>query len=160
MISWTGSNKPLGKIGLVGCGRMGKCMLESMKNNGYEVVAYDKFPAAAEAAKTMGAEVVVTPRELAGCTDVILMSLPGPVQLEEVVFGEEGLIHSLTSDHVVIDTSTVDPDTTRSIASRVAEKKELLTWTVLFWGAPQPSASGCCQPAEIRRLWRRLSLCF
>lgn len=123
MISWTGSNKPLGKIGLVGCGRMGKCMLESMKNNGYEVVAYDKFPAAAEAAKTMGAEVVVTPRELAGCTDVILMSLPGPVQLEEVVFGEEGLIHSLTSDHVVIDTSTVDPDTTRSIASRVAEKK-------------------------------------
>lgn len=57
MISWTGSNKPLGKIGLVGCGRMGKCMLESMKNNGYEVVAYDKFPAAVEAAKTMGAEV-------------------------------------------------------------------------------------------------------
>ena len=122
MMSWTGSNKPLGKIGLAGCGRMGKCMLSSMLVAGYEVVVYDKFPAAAESAGAMGAEVVATPAELAKCADVILMSLPGPAQLEDVVFGEAGLIVSLTSDHVVIDTSTVDPGTTRSISGRVAEK--------------------------------------
>lgn len=122
MISWTGSDKPLGKIGLVGCGRMGKCMLSSMLGAGYEVVVYDKFPAAAETAGAMGAEVAATPAELAKGADVILMSLPGPVQLEEVVFGEAGLTDSLTSDHVVIDTSTVDPGTTRSISGRVAEK--------------------------------------
>lgn len=122
MISWTGSDKPLGKIGLVGCGRMGKCMLSSMLGAGYEVVVYDKFPAAAETAGAMGAEVAATPAELAKGADVILMSLPGPVQLEEVVFGEAGLTDSLTSDHVVIDTSTIDPGTTRSISGRVAEK--------------------------------------
>lgn len=122
MMSWTGSNKPLGKVGLAGCGRMGKCMLSSMLGAGYGVVVYDKFPAAAGSAEAMGAEVVATPAELAKRADVILMSLPGPAQLEEVVFGEGGLIVSLTSDHVVIDTSTVDPGTTRSISGRVAEK--------------------------------------
>lgn len=140
MMSWTGSNKPLGKIGLVGCGRMGKCMLTSMLNGGFQVVAYDKFPAAAESAGAMGAEVAATPAELASRADVILMSLPGPVQLEEVVFGEDGLISSLTSDHVVIDTSTVDPGTTRSISGRVAEKTGAAYLDCPILG--RPSATG------------------
>ncbi len=121
MISWTGSTKPIEKVGLVGCGRMGKCMLSSMLEKGYKVVAYDKFPAAAESAQQMGAEVAETPEELAKRTSVILMSLPGPAQLQEVLFGENGLKYGLNSDHIVIDTSTVDPDTTRKNAEGVEE---------------------------------------
>ncbi len=121
MISWTGSKKPIDKVGLVGCGRMGKCMLKSMLDGGFQVVAYDKFPAAAEGAKEMGAEVALTPAELAKHASVVIMSLPGPAQLHEVLFGENGLKEGLTSDHVVIDTSTVDPDTTRKNAEGVEE---------------------------------------
>ena len=110
MTSWTGLNKPIEKVGLVGCGRMGRCTLQSMLDHGFSVVAYDKFPAAAESAAAMGAEIAASPAELAGRASVILMSLPGPVQLTEVLFGEDGLKKGLTSDHVVIDTSTVDPD--------------------------------------------------
>ena len=121
MISWTGSNKPIEKVGLVGCGRMGKCMLKGMQEGGFSVVAYDKFPAAAQGAKEMGAEIVETPAELAKACSVIIMSLPGPAQLDEVICGEGGLMEGLTSDHVVVDTSTVSPDTTRTNAQRVAE---------------------------------------
>lgn len=121
MISWTGSGKPIKKVGLVGCGRMGKCMLKSMLDEGFSVVAYDKFPAAAKSAEEMGAKIVTTPEKLAEAAEVILMSLPGPAQLTEVLFGEEGLKKGLTSDHVVIDTSTVDPDTTRTNAAGVEE---------------------------------------
>ncbi len=121
MISWTGLTKPIEKVGLVGCGRMGKCMLQSMQDAGYKVVAYDKFPAAAESAKELGAEVADTPAELARRATVILMSLPGPAQLEEVLFGDEGLKEGLTSDHVVIDTSTVDPETTRKNAEGIQD---------------------------------------
>lgn len=119
MTSWTGFNKETEKVGLVGCGRMGKCMLRSMLGSGFKVVAYDKFPAAAQGAAEMGAEIASTPRELAEKTSVVLMSLPGPVQLEEVIFGEAGLNEGLTEKHIVIDTSTVDPQTTRGIAGRV-----------------------------------------
>lgn len=140
MMSWTGSNKPLNKIGLVGCGRMGKCMLQSMLGGGYSVVAYDKFPAAAESAAAMGAEVAQTPAQLAGLADVIIMSLPGPAQLEEVIFGQDGLIGALTSDHVVIDTSTVDPQTTRSISGRVGEQTGAAYLDCPILG--RPSATG------------------
>ncbi len=54
MTSWTAFNKETEKVGLVGCGRMGRCMLESMLNAGFSVVVYDNFPAAAEAAAASG----------------------------------------------------------------------------------------------------------
>ena len=107
MISWTGANKPIKKVGLIGCGRMGRCMLEGMLAKGYSVVVYDKFPTAAQSASALGAQAVPTPKEVAEQASVILMSLPSPVQLKDVLFGEGGMMASLTSDHVVIDTSTV-----------------------------------------------------
>lgn len=121
MISWTGSKRPIETVGLIGCGRMGKCMLQGMLEHGYAVAVYDKFPAAAEGAAAMGAERTASPAELAEKAGVILMSLPGPAQLTEVLFGEDGLKNGLTSDHVVIDTSTVDPKTTRANAAGVEQ---------------------------------------
>ena len=61
MTSWTALSDKIEKVGLVGCGRMGCCMLESMLNAGYEVVACDAFPAAAERAGKMGARVAADP---------------------------------------------------------------------------------------------------
>lgn len=121
MTSWIASNDKIERVGLIGCGRMGCCMLEGTLKAGYQVFAYDKFPAAAERAAGMGAQVVATPAELAEKVQVVLMSLPGPVQLEEVLFGEDGMIDKLTASHVVIDTSTVDPQTTRNNAEKVAK---------------------------------------
>ncbi len=122
MTSWTAFNKETEKVGLVGCGRMGRCMLESMLNAGFSVVVYDNFPAAAEAAAALGAERAQTPADLAAKASVILLSLPGPAQLETVIFGADGLSSGLSEGSIVIDTSTVDPQTTRSICSRLAEK--------------------------------------
>lgn len=119
MTSWTESNKPIEAVGLIGCGRMGCCMLESILRAGYSVVAFDKFPAAVQRAREMGAETADSPAGLAKRARVVLMSLPGPAQLEEVLFGQNGLREGLTGDHVVIDTSTVDPQTTRHNAERV-----------------------------------------
>lgn len=140
MKSWTGINKPIGTVGLVGCGRMGKCMLKSMLDANYPVAAFDKFPAAAQSAGEMGAEIAQSPMELAARANVILMSLPGPAELEEVIFGKDGLINGLTSDHVVIDTSTVDPSTTRSISGRLAEKTGAAYLDCPILG--RPSATG------------------
>ena len=139
MTSWIGSKNKIETVGLVGCGRMGCCMLESMIKGGYKVVAYDVFEAATERAKNMGAEIAATPQELAGKAKVIVMSLPGPVQLEAVLFGENGLSKGLSNEHVVIDTSTVDPQTTRHNAEGVrATGAEYLDCPILG----RPSATG------------------
>lgn len=122
MTPWTGLNKPVQNVGLIGVGTMGRRILQKLMEAGYIVTACDPFPDAAEYAASVGAFVVKTPQELAQECSLILMSLPGPIQIEQVIFGQNGMDGMLTSDHVVIDTSTVDPTTSRDIASRLQEK--------------------------------------
>ncbi len=121
MISWTASKSKVEVVGLVGCGRMGRCMLESVLKAGFRVVACDAFPAAAAAAGEMGAEICENPAQVIEKADMVLMSLPGPAQLEAVLFGEDGMVKTATAGKVIVDTSTVDPETTRKNAARVYE---------------------------------------
>jgi 3-hydroxyisobutyrate dehydrogenase-like beta-hydroxyacid dehydrogenase len=88
----------------------------------YKVYIHDPVPATADYAQSIGAERCRTSAELAPQCTVIIISLPGPAQIETVVFGSGGLYDKLTSNHVIIDTSTVDPETSRSAAKRVGEK--------------------------------------
>ena len=121
MISWTASKSKPQVVGLVGCGRMGRCMLESVLKAGFRAVACDAFPAAAAAAGEMGAEVCASPAQVMEKADMVLMSLPGSVQLEQVLFGEDGMVKTAAAEKVIVDTSTVDPETTRKNASRICE---------------------------------------
>ncbi len=121
MISWTRSKTKVETIGLIGCGRMGVCMLEAMLKGGFKVVAYDVFPEATQRAAAMGADLTDNPKELAQVVDMVLLSLPGPLQIRDVLFGENGVAYGLGKGKVVVDTSTVDPKTTRENAERLEE---------------------------------------
>lgn len=109
-------------IGLVGVGTMGKCILNGLIKGGYQVIAYDPFPPAREYAAAQGAVTVESPAELAAKAKVIYMSLPKPQHVLDVVNGENGLMRSLNGEHIVVDTSTVDPETSR-ICAKLVEKK-------------------------------------
>ena len=122
MISSTESSNNRCVIGLVGVGTMGKCMLERLIANGFKVLAYDPFPSAQDYARERGAVVVTSPEELAATATLIIMSLPAPRQVFEVIGGENGLLDALTVKHVVVDTSTVSPQTSRKGAEMVAVK--------------------------------------
>lgn len=119
MALWAAAKQTIDRVGLVGCGTMGRCMLKSMLEKGFAVTAYDVYAPAVENAVSMGAKSAETPAALAEESDVILMSLPGPAQLESVIFGENGIRSALTKGKVVVDLSTVDPGTTKSIAERL-----------------------------------------
>jgi len=121
MMSWTKSKDRVETVGLVGCGRMGLCMVEALIKGRFTVVAFDTYPEAVRRAVSRGAEAAADPEDLARKADVVLMSLPGPLQLEEVLFSGNGIIHGLGKGKVVVDTSTVDPNTTRENARRLEE---------------------------------------
>ena len=61
----------------------------------------------------MGAEWADTPREVAERSEVVLTSLPGPVEVEAVALGEDGLSEGLTEGKVYLDLSTSSPDLIR-----------------------------------------------
>ena len=122
MISSTESSSKIETVGLVGIGTMGKCMLECLIAKGFKVAAYDAFPAAKEYAMKKGATVVSSPAELAKTAKLIVMSLPAAKQVLEVISGENGLLSALTEEHVVVDTSTVSPQTSKQGAEMVGAK--------------------------------------
>ncbi|MCL2092648.1 MAG: NAD(P)-dependent oxidoreductase [Treponema sp.] len=122
MPAWTGHTKPITAVGLIGCGTMGKGMLSRLVDRGYRVRVFDPSLQALEFARGAGAETAASPGDLARDCSLILLSLPGPPQIEEVLFGGQGVFHALGPEHLIIDTSTVDPACSRSAAARVAEK--------------------------------------
>lgn len=109
-------------VGIIGVGTMGKCMVECLIDKGFKVVAYDPFPGAQEFAKEKGASVISSPAELAKLAKLIIMSLPAPKQVFEVISGENGLLDELTEEHIIVDTSTVSPQTTQEAVKIVVKK--------------------------------------
>lgn len=100
-------------IGMIGVGRMGTMMAEYLIKNGYAVLAYDAFPAAIERAKQAGVQVAGSAPEVGQVCDIILLSLPKPAHVREVV---QRLAQVSRPCSIVADTSTVDPATSRENA--------------------------------------------
>lgn len=109
------------EIGLVGVGTMGTLVASTLVKAGYRVVACDVDPRALQRARELGAVPVDYPQDVAEQTEVILLVLPGPPQIEAVVTGDHGLLAGAQSGRVIVDMSTVDPATTRRMGARAEE---------------------------------------
>lgn len=110
-------------VGFIGVGLMGHGMAKNILEKGYPlVVVGHRNRAPVEDLVGKGAEEVESPAEMAGRATIIHLCVTGSPQVEEIVLGENGLLGALTSDHVVIDTSTADPVSTARVAAAVQEK--------------------------------------
>ena len=79
------------KIGFIGLGTMGRHMASNLMKGGYQLVVNDVRREAAAPHLKAGATWADTPRAVAEATDVVFTSLPGPVEVEAVALGEQGL---------------------------------------------------------------------
>jgi 3-hydroxyisobutyrate dehydrogenase-like beta-hydroxyacid dehydrogenase len=122
MIRRNSGSMKMKPIGLIGVGTMGRIILERLMEQGYGVCACDPVPEAQKYCREAGAQVAASPLNVAESADIILLSLPGPAQIETVVTAETGLEAALGGDSIVIDLSTVDPETTRRMSGKVAER--------------------------------------
>ncbi|MBD2848055.1 NAD(P)-dependent oxidoreductase [Paenibacillus sp. IB182496] len=110
------------RVGLIGVGTMGKCMLERLIAADYEVVAYDAYAPARTYASEKGAAIAADPQDLANRVTLILMSLPNANIIMDVISGERGLMSALTAEHIVVDTSTVSPGASQQGARLLAAR--------------------------------------
>lgn len=112
-----------GPIGLVGVGIMGSGIARRLIEHGYEVVAFDKSGDAMSGARQMGCTTAATPAEVASRAWVVLISLPKPEHVVDVVRGgDDSLLAGAREGAVIVDVSTVDPATSRDNAKAAVEK--------------------------------------
>ncbi|MBW8269168.1 NAD(P)-dependent oxidoreductase [Caldovatus aquaticus] len=94
------------RIGFIGLGTMGGHMAANLQKAGHTLVVHDVNRAAAERHLAAGAEWADTPRAVAERADVVFTSLPGPPEVEAVVFGRDGLLEGVREGLAYFDLST------------------------------------------------------
>ncbi len=110
------------RIGFIGIGVMGRPMAMNLLRNGYSLSMISRHPEKSESLIAMGASSVESPQELAATSDVIILMLPDTGTVEQVLFGEKGVIFGLREDSIVVDMSTISPRQTVEFARRIAAK--------------------------------------
>ena len=103
------------KVGFIGLGIMGASMASNLMKGGFEAVVHDIRREAAAPHLKAGATWADTPHAVAEATDVVFTSLPGPVEVEAVALGEQGLGAGLAAGKVYFDLSTNSPALVRRI---------------------------------------------
>ena len=109
------------KIGFIGLGIMGRPMSLHLLKGGHELTILQSS-ASAEVLEAEGARSVVTPAEVAQNSDVVITCLPDSPEVENMMFGEDGIINGLSEGNLYIDMSTIAPATALKVFNALAEK--------------------------------------
>jgi 3-hydroxyisobutyrate dehydrogenase-like beta-hydroxyacid dehydrogenase len=110
-------------LGFVGVGRMGGPMASRLLDAGYRLCVYDLSEEATKPLVARGAQLAASPAEVASVADVVLISLPTPDVVRQVVLGSNGGIVNGSSVRLVIDLSTTGPGVATEVAARLAENR-------------------------------------
>jgi 2-hydroxy-3-oxopropionate reductase len=104
------------RVGFIGIGAMGQPMSRHVLEAGYELVVNDIRKEAAQELVSRGAKWADTPQAVAQSCEVVITSLPMPKDVEDVVYGREGLKAGWKKGDILIDMSTNSPAVIRKIA--------------------------------------------
>lgn len=105
-------------IGCIGLGVMGRPMARNLLAAGYDLIAHNRSQGAVDALVAEGAAAADSPGEVASRSDVVFTCLPDTPDLLDVV---DRLLAGSPSCRLLIDTSTVAPETARDVAARCGE---------------------------------------
>jgi 3-hydroxyisobutyrate dehydrogenase-like beta-hydroxyacid dehydrogenase len=109
------------RIAFIGLGNMGQHMAANLQKAGHELIVHDVRRSAAEKHLSNGATWANSAAEAAQGAELILTSLPGPKQVEEVALGEGGILQGAARGAVYADLSTSSPTLIRRIHAAFAE---------------------------------------
>ncbi|MFX1354786.1 MAG: NAD(P)-dependent oxidoreductase, partial [Promethearchaeota archaeon] len=109
------------KIGWIGTGVMGKSMCSHIIKAGYEVSVYNRTKRKAEGLIEMGAIWRLNPKEVAENSNIIFTIVGYPKDVEEVYFGEMGIISSTKPNSIIVDMTTSEP----TLAKKIYEQAKI-----------------------------------
>lgn len=110
------------KLGFIGLGRMGRGMASNLRRRQFPMVVHDIAPGPVQALAELGAEVAGSAAEVARGSEICLTMLPGPKEVQGAILGADGILAHLPRGGLVLDMSTVDPETTDLLAAACAAK--------------------------------------
>jgi 2-hydroxy-3-oxopropionate reductase len=108
-------------IGFIGVGIMGLPMAGHLQAAGHSLLLYRHRSPLPESLLAGGAVECRTLKEVAQRAELIITMLPDTPDVEQVLFGAEGIAAGLSRGKTVMDMSSISPIRTREFAARIAE---------------------------------------
>src|SRR6266436_5321975 len=106
------------RLGFVGIGYMGRPIARRLLESGFKLTAYDRDHSKAEELIRYGGTAAQSVSELSSSCNVVLSCLPSDEAVLDIYRGPDGVFANAHRAPLVIDLSTVNPETSREISKQ------------------------------------------
>jgi 3-hydroxyisobutyrate dehydrogenase len=114
--------EPFKGIGFIGLGRMGRPIAENLLRKGFPLTIFARKNPIQEEMKTAGADVALSPAELAKKSEVIILVVTNSNAVGELLFEENGIARVASKGTIIVDMTTSDPRFSRKYAKRLEKR--------------------------------------
>jgi len=136
------------KVAFLGLGDIGAPMASHLARDPFDLVVWNRTASKAEDfVREHKARVARTPAEAVRDAQVVITCLPSSVEVEAVLHGENGMLESLRGGAVLIDCTSGDPPTSRSIAAELGGRG------VEFIDAPVSGGTTAAKAGTLTVMW-------
>ena len=129
-------------LGFVGVGNMGLPMTARLLQRGYRVTVHDRDERRVKLALAAGAEPARSPAEVARASDIVLVCVMYTGEVEDVVFGANGIASARGRATLVVDHSTIEVERARAMADRLRRDANVGWVDAPVSGGPPSAAEG------------------
>jgi 3-hydroxyisobutyrate dehydrogenase len=110
------------KIGVCGTGRMGSAIAQRLMSVGHEVGVWNRNSLKTKPLIDAGAKLFASPAELVEGCEVVVVMLLNDAATEAIYRGPNGVLQGKLAGRLVIDMSTIRPDTMKANGSSVMQQ--------------------------------------
>jgi 3-hydroxyisobutyrate dehydrogenase len=136
------------KIAFLGLGDIGALMAAHLTRDPFDMVVWNRTAAKAETfARDHSVRAASTPAEAVRNADVVITCLPSSIEVEAILHGENGMLDALRKGAVLVDCTSGDPPTSRSIAAELGGRG------VDFIDAPVSGGTVAAKSGNLTVMW-------
>ena len=111
----------MANVGFIGLGVMGAPMALNILKGGHSLSVFDLKQDAVSQLVKAGAKACSSPREVGAASEFVVTMLPEPQHVELVVLGPDGVAEGMAKGGIVIEMSTIDPQTSQRIGDALRQ---------------------------------------
>jgi 3-hydroxyisobutyrate dehydrogenase len=112
----------MSRIAFIGLGNMGGPMAANLLKAGHHLRVFDLVPTAVEAAVALGATAAVSAMDAVVDAEVVISMLPASRHVDALYRGDAGLLAAIPAGALVVDCSTIAPETAKQVARAAADR--------------------------------------
>jgi 3-hydroxyisobutyrate dehydrogenase-like beta-hydroxyacid dehydrogenase len=124
-------------IGMVGLGRMGAAMARRLREQGFDVVGWDRDARATATLAADGMRMADSARRVAAASDIVISSITEDHGVRRIFTGPGGFLETVVTGKLFVEMSTLQPMTGRELLPLVEAKGARLIEAPVLGTIPQ-----------------------